>query len=59
MIRRLVRFLRREDGPTATEYSVLLALMVLACVAGVRQMDTNSRALFTSSASTVGGVGTP
>lgn len=30
------RFLRSEDGPTAVEYAVLLALIFLTCVIAVR-----------------------
>src|SRR5947207_48867 len=29
---RLVAFLRREDGPTAVEYAVMLALIIVVCV---------------------------
>lgn len=32
-------FLRREDGPTAVEYAVLLALAILVCQAGMRTLD--------------------
>ena len=31
-VRRIVRFLRSQEGPTATEYAVLLALIALAVV---------------------------
>lgn len=30
------RFLRSEDGPTAAEYAVLMALLVLVAVAAIR-----------------------
>ncbi len=33
-----VRFLREEDGPTAVEYAVLLALIVVTCIASVQAM---------------------
>jgi pilus assembly protein Flp/PilA len=29
------RFSREEDGPTATEYAILLALLILVCVAAI------------------------
>ncbi|TWT43853.1 Flp/Fap pilin component [Phycisphaerae bacterium RAS1] len=32
----LVRFLRDEDGPTATEYAILLAMLVLVAVAAIQ-----------------------
>jgi pilus assembly protein Flp/PilA len=39
---RLVRFLKREDGPTAVEYAVMFALMVIACVAMLITLGRNS-----------------
>ena len=30
------RFLKSEDGPTAVEYAVILALLFLACVAAIQ-----------------------
>ena len=32
----IVRFLRSEDGPTAVEYAVMLALIVVVCLTAVR-----------------------
>ena len=32
MISRVQRFLISEDGPTAVEYAVMLALILVACV---------------------------
>ena len=29
------RFLKSEDGPTATEYAVMLSLIIVACIATV------------------------
>ena len=31
----LRRFLRSEDGPTAVEYAVMLALILMMCVAAI------------------------
>jgi pilus assembly protein Flp/PilA len=31
----LQRFLRDEDGPTAVEYAVMLALIVVVCLSGI------------------------
>jgi pilus assembly protein Flp/PilA len=33
------RFLREEDGPTAVEYAVMLALFVLVCVTAIERLD--------------------
>jgi len=42
----LVRFLRSEDGPTAVEYAVMLALIVVVCLTAVRAIGTNAAAKF-------------
>ena len=31
----LKRFLKSEDGPTATEYAVMLAMIIVACIAAI------------------------
>ncbi len=40
MFPRIKRFLRDESGPTAVEYAVMLALIVIACVGAIRSMGT-------------------
>lgn len=32
---RIQRFLRDEDGPTAVEYGVMLALIILVCLSAI------------------------
>ncbi len=39
-------FLASEDGPTAVEYAVLLALIVVVCIGTVRSIGTNANAKF-------------
>ena len=41
-MRQLLRFLRSEDGPTAVEYAVMLALIIIACMAGVQALTTET-----------------
>lgn len=41
----LVRFLREEDGPTAVEYAVMLALIIVVVAASVATIGTNTREL--------------
>lgn len=55
--RRLVKFLKQEDGPTAVEYAVMLALIIVVCVGAVTTLGTNSKAKFTSVGTTLGGTG--
>ena len=31
----LVNFIKKEDGPTAVEYAVMLALIVVVCIAAI------------------------
>jgi pilus assembly protein Flp/PilA len=35
-----LRFLRREDGPTAVEYALVLALIVVVCVAAISTLGS-------------------
>jgi pilus assembly protein Flp/PilA len=58
-LRGVVSFLRGEDGPTAVEYAVLLALMVGACVASITALGPAAADTFRSSTSTVGTYGVP
>lgn len=41
-----VRFLKKEDGPTAVEYAVMLALIVVVCIAAVTTLGSNSNSTF-------------
>jgi pilus assembly protein Flp/PilA len=36
IVRSVVLFLKREDGPTAVEYAVMLALIISVCVGAIR-----------------------
>lgn len=47
---RVTRFLRRDDGPTAVEYAVMLAMIVAACVATVKVMSNATADSFTNTA---------
>jgi len=40
------RFLRNEDGPTAVEYAVMLALIIVLCIVVIRQVGTSASATF-------------
>ncbi len=41
-------FLRSEDGPTATEYAVMLALIVLVCFAALTLIGNKVGSVFTN-----------
>lgn len=42
------RFLVSEDGPTAVEYAVMLALIIVVCLAGVSAVGTKANDKFNS-----------
>ena len=39
-------FLKSEDGPTAVEYAVMLALIVVVCLTAIQAIGTNANAKF-------------
>jgi pilus assembly protein Flp/PilA len=49
------RFLVSEDGPTAVEYAVMLALIILVCLTAIQAVGTNSQTTFTSVSGQLGG----
>jgi pilus assembly protein Flp/PilA len=47
----LVNFLKKEDGPTAVEYAVMLALIIVVCIAAITALGTNANNTFSTVAS--------
>jgi pilus assembly protein Flp/PilA len=43
-----VEFLKREDGPTAVEYAVMLALIIVVCVGAITTLGTKANSTFNS-----------
>jgi pilus assembly protein Flp/PilA len=41
-----VVFLKKEDGPTAVEYAVMLALIVVVCIAAITAIGRNANSTF-------------
>ena len=56
MIKLIKKLLREEDGPTAVEYAVMLALIVAACVGAVNAMAVATANSFDDSAAELDGV---
>ena len=50
LAKKVQRFLVSEDGPTAVEYAVMLALIVIVCLTAIRAIGTNAAAKFQESA---------
>jgi len=53
--RQLCRFFQSEDGPTAVEYSIVVALIALFCVASIRAFGADLIAAFSRAADAVSG----
>jgi pilus assembly protein Flp/PilA len=50
----LVKFVKAEDGPTAVEYAVMLALIVIVCLTAIRSIGTNASTTFNNVAAQLG-----
>lgn len=42
------KFIVSEDGPTAVEYAVMLALIVVVCLSAIQAIGTNATTTFTN-----------
>ena len=51
--RTVVEFLKQEDGPTAVEYAVMLALIIVVCLAAISTIGTNSSQTFSKIGSAI------
>jgi pilus assembly protein Flp/PilA len=48
------RFLKSEDGPTAVEYAVMLALIVLVCLTSISSVGSKAKSTFSNIAASLG-----
>jgi pilus assembly protein Flp/PilA len=46
LVRTAVRFLKKEEGPTAVEYAVMLALIIVVCIAAITTLGSNANSTF-------------
>ena len=44
--KKFVTFLKKEDGPTAVEYAVMLALIIVVCIAAITAQGSSASATF-------------
>jgi pilus assembly protein Flp/PilA len=49
------RFLTSEDGPTAVEYAVMLALIIIVCLVAITSVGTKASTTFSNVAASLGG----
>ena len=50
---KLIRFFKDEEGATAVEYGIMVALIAIVIIAGVTLLGTNLKATFDSAADVV------
>ena len=46
LAKKVQRFLVSEDGPTAVEYAVMLALIVIVCLTAISSLGTSAKNTF-------------
>ncbi len=51
----LVNFLKNEDGPTAVEYAVMLALIIVVCITAITTIGSNANNTFSYVGTKIGG----
>ena len=49
----VVRFLNDESGPTAVEYAIMLALIVIVCIGTISTIGRNANTRFNTIATTL------
>lgn len=47
LAKKVQRFLVSEDGPTAVEYAVMLALIIIVCLTAISSLGTATSDVFT------------
>jgi pilus assembly protein Flp/PilA len=53
----LFQFLKNEDGPTAVEYAVMLALIIVVCITAITTLGSNANNTFSYVGTQIGGSG--
>ena len=48
LTKRFVQFVKAEDGPTAVEYAVMLALIIVVCIAAITTLGSNANTTFSN-----------
>ena len=50
---KLVKFFKSEDGPTAVEYAVMVALIIVVSIAAITTLGTKVSGTFSGAASAI------
>ena len=53
LTKKLQRFLASEDGPTAVEYAVMLALIIIVCLTAINAVGQNAKTTFNNVAGSI------
>lgn len=56
IVTKVQRFLKSEDGPTAVEYAIMLALIVIVCLTAITSVGTAANSAFENIASELDGL---
>jgi pilus assembly protein Flp/PilA len=51
----VVAFLKADEGPTAVEYAVMLALIIVVCLIAITALGTTTNATFSSASDAITG----
>ncbi|MEM9410228.1 MAG: Flp family type IVb pilin [Planctomycetota bacterium] len=54
IISKVQRFIESEDGPTAVEYAIMLALIVIVCITAIQQIGQNANTAFQTIGTEIG-----
>ena len=46
VITKVSKFMKSEDGPTAVEYAIMLALIVIVCLTAIQAIGTAAESKF-------------
>ncbi len=53
LMTKVSKFMKSEDGPTAVEYAIMLALIVIVCLTAIQAIGTAANAKFDEIATTL------
>jgi pilus assembly protein Flp/PilA len=56
-ITKVQKFMKSEDGPTAVEYAIMLALIVIVCLTAIQAVGTTANTAFQDIVTEMGTLG--
>jgi len=52
--RAVINFVKSEEGPTAVEYAVMLALIIVVCIGAIQTLGSAANSTFASVGNSLG-----